>query len=749
MDHIASCLLDTDPEPDLDDLSFGLNNYIAKAVVTPQDANNESIGRSSSPSGDKPFAWRMQQQPERKYQLFPSDKQIAAIPAKPLDPEQAYALAMSQSGEKSEKQTAVTGLRIRIKDHNNLVRRRKISVPELGPMTTVQEAAMDSPTIPGRPPIHERSISAPGSSWKPSTLGDCMTTGKTPPGGERPELRSAGRSNEELQQPETETARQPLSPKSLAPLVIPTSNPSAPRTAQQVPLSRLRSGSTPVEGSSRLARIDDSPRGKTPFTPLSASLTTPRSAATTFTTASTLPTPVSAPGESRESPRPWEKPTTHPPAGTQKAVPPEPSSATPKVESSDPLQNHAHGHRRHQSESGSIMDRGRPRKRSEAGAALGTGPKRSGSKRSKSTERQAFERLPKGWKADDAVNVLSPPEVATLQRQALQQAARFEVLRKEDVDSLSRVCTPLHPPSLSLSPCCPPSTDVNTQELRHLDERTEYLRHTYMSLRSGRRNLHTRVCQYLRSARTAKFSHEAFLKQEEALAELDTSIDEWASKLEQAENRRTRVRQKLLEHVAAAVTLGSPTGSVVGVSESLQLALGVVRPLNAASISTPPRSPAKASFTPASSSSPSPHRAHVPSTILEQPLVEEAADMDTNKAAEEGTKTRRAETIRVYADLDIPALLKDVENTIAKMGGPDASAEGSSCTPLTEAERRQICRTLSHDALNGGAPARKPPPVSKLAEKPSSSSLTSSATAPAPEPALEEVFLTSAVFKPS
>ncbi|KAL2178001.1 Up-regulated during septation-domain-containing protein [Thermothelomyces heterothallicus CBS 202.75] len=727
MDHIASCLLDTDPEPDLDDLSFGLNNYIAKAVVTPQDANNESIGRSSSPSGDKPFAWRMQQQPERKYQLFPRDKQIAAIPGKPLDPEQAYALAMSQSGEKSEKQTAVTGLRIRVKDHNNLVRRRKISVPELGPMTTVQEAAMDSPTIPGRPPIHERSISAPGSSGKPCTLGDCMTTRKTPPGGERPQLRSAGRSNEELQRPGAETARQPLSPKSLAPLVIPTSNASAPRTAQQVPLSRLRSGSTPVEGSARLARIDDSPRGKTPFTPLSASLTTPRSAATTFTTfttASTLPTPVSAPAENRGSPRPWEKPTTHPPTGTQKAVPPEPSSATPKVESSDPLQNHAHGHRRHQSESGSIMDRGRPRKRSDAGAALGTGPKRSVSKRSKSTERQAFERLPKGWKADDAVNVLSPPEVATLQRQALQQAARFEVLRKEDVDSLSR-------------------------ELRHLDERTEYLRHTYMSLRSGRRNLHTRVCQYLRSARTAKFSHEAFLKQEEALAELDTSIDEWASKLEQAENRRTRVRQKLLEHVAAAVTLGSPTGSIVGVSESLQLALGVVRPLNAASISTPPRSPAKASFTPASSSSPSPHRAHVPSTILEQPLVEEAADMDTNEAAEEGSKPRRAETIRVYADLDIPALLKDVENTIANMGGPDPSAEGSSCTPLTEAERRQICRTRSHDALNGGAPARKPPPVSKLAEKPSSSSLTSSATAPAPEPAPQDIFLTSAVFKPS
>lgn len=288
------------------------------------------------------------------------------------------------------------------------------------------------------------------------------------------------------------------------------------------------------------------------------------------------------------------------------------------------------------------------------------------------------------------------------------------------------------------------------QELRHLDERCEYLRHTYVSLRAGRRNLHTRICQYLRSARTAKFSHEAFLKQEEALAELDTSIDEWVSKLEQAENRRTRVRQKLLEHVAAAVTLGSPPGAVVGVSESLQLALGVVRPLTAANISTPPRSPVKTSFTPAQSSSPSPHRAHVPSTILEQPLVEEAADMDAKEATEEGAKTRRAETIRVYADLDIPALLKDVENTIANMGNSDASsAETSTCAPLTDAERRQLCRTLSHDALNGGAHARKPPPVSKLAEKPSSASLASSATTPAPEPAPEEMILPSTVFKPS
>lgn len=83
------------------------------------------------------------------------------------------------------------------------------------------------------------------------------------------------------------------------------------------------------------------------------------------------------------------------------------------------------------------MERGRPRKRSEkVGAAP---PKRTASKRSKSAERRAFEQLPKGWTASDAVKMMDQSEAAAVQKQALQQAARFEVLRKEDVDSLSWV----------------------------------------------------------------------------------------------------------------------------------------------------------------------------------------------------------------------------------------------------------------------------------------------------------------------
>ncbi|KAK3308037.1 Up-regulated during septation-domain-containing protein [Chaetomium strumarium] len=667
------------------------------------------------------------QHPERKYQLFPKDRPAATAPCKALDPEQAFALAMAQNSDRNEKTTGGTGLRIRIKEHN-LIRRRKISVPELGPMTTVQETPMDSPTIPGRPPIHERSISAPGTSWKPYCLGDfTMASGRTQTADDKPELRSACNSNGEPQpqRPENE-ARQPLSPKMLRPLVIPTSNAPAPRLARQISVNRLRSGTAPGEGPIRPARPEDSPRTRTPFTPLSASLTTPRSAATTAMTTSTLPTPLSAPIECRASPKSWEKPVNCVVLKTAKETTPD-VSTTPKAELNDPMESVPHWHRRHQSESGSIMERGRPRKRSETcGAAT---VKRTGSKRSKSSDRRAFEQLPKGWKASDAVNVLSPPEVASLHKQAVQQAARFEVLRKEEVDCLSR-------------------------ELRHLDERTEYLRRTYTSLRAGRRNLHTRICQYLRSPRTAKFSHDSMLKQEEALAELDSSIDEWVNKLEQAENRRTRVRQKLLEHVAAALTLAPPKGDIVGVSESLQAALGV-RPLNAVDLSTPPRSPTKVSSHTNSPSSPSPHRvAHVPSTILEQPLSEEAAAADEAKEGEDkGGETkaplRRAETIRIYADNDVYALLADVEHTITNMGSGDTSAR-EPAEALSDAERRKLCRALSHDVLNG-SPAKKPLPLSKLAEKPSSSSLASAVTVPpAAEPATEEVpvYLTSAVFKP-
>lgn len=225
----------------------------------------------------------------------------------------------------------------------------------------------------------------------------------------------------------------------------------------------------------------------------------------------------------------------------------------------------------------------------------------------------------------------------------------------------------------------------------------------------------------------AKFSHDSMLKQEEALAELDASIDDWVCKLEQAENRRTRVRQKLLEHVAAAATL--PNAATAIASESLQQAMGIRPP---PLISTPPRSPTKPTFAQhTASNSPSPQRvvAQVPSTILEQPLVEEEAASEVLSAAIRRTGT---ESIRVYADSDVYALLADVENEITKM----SSAAGMT-TPMSEDERKQLHRARSHELLNSLASSgtsSPPPPSPPLKDSPVTDS--------------EAVFLTSAVFRP-
>ncbi|GKT60343.1 hypothetical protein ColTof4_00476 [Colletotrichum tofieldiae] len=705
MAHIATCMLGVDGEPTT-------LPYIAKPPSPLPPMEPTQRPPPPPPTEHKPFVWRMHQPETRKYQLFPKERQHRP-PGKSLDPEQAFALAMGQN-DKTEKPCSSSGsLRLRIKEHN-LIRRRKVSIPELGPMTTVQEVPMDSPTIPGRPPLHERSVSAPGhhikqhkssSSASPTAAADANTSAYTTPACS-PERHQRSAS-------ETQTPRQPASPKQLAPLVIPTHIGNVPRLAKQISHSRMRSGSSGYDTGQLSARTDDSPRSqsRTPYTPLTAStaLTTPLSACHSIQSATT---PVSAPiMEARDSPKPWENNAT-PTAmisgqySTDASVAPETDAA------SRPF---VHAHRRGQSESGSIMDRGRPRKRSDV--RNNNGPlKRSCSTRNKSAERRAFEELPTGWRAGEAANHMEQGELAALQKQAFGQASRFEVLRKEDVELLSR-------------------------ELRQLDERTDYLRRTYNSLRAGRRNLHSRMCQYLRSPRTARFSTDSMLKQEEALAELDTSIDDWVNKLEQAENRRTRVRQKLLEHVAAAATL--PTPAAAAASESLQLAMGIRAPPQAGvgNISTPPRSPTKNAFSShAAHSSPSPQRvvAQVPSTVVEQSAVEETPTAPANNKHESAFNHRRIgmESIRIYADSDVYALLADVENEITKMSA--AANLPESTAALSDDERKEIHRARSHEALSG-----LPTDVE---------STVSSPRVPSPpakdSPADgEAIFLTSAVFR--
>lgn len=185
----------------------------------------------------------------------------------------------------------------------------------------------------------------------------------------------------------------------------------------------------------------------------------------------------------------------------------------------------------------------------------------------------------------EASRRMSDADKKLLHKQAYDQAGNFEVLNKRDVASLSR-------------------------ELRALDERCDYLRKTYKSLRAGRQKLHGRMISYLKRGETVIFSRESLLKQEEALAELDISIDEFILKLEQAENRRLRLRQKLLEHVAAAIVL-SPTRDDVAQT-------------------TPPRSPVKVE---------SPARA----------------------------QRKETESIKIYADGHVLNLFSDIEKAIGKM----------------------------------------------------------------------------------
>jgi hypothetical protein len=86
------------------------------------------------------------------------------------------------------------------------------------------------------------------------------------------------------------------------------------------------------------------------------------------------------------------------------------------------------------------MDRGRPRKRSDP-RNNHTVHSKNDSKPPKSAERKAFEELPKGWKPSEVVEHMSSQDMTTLRKQAISQVERFEILRPEDVESLSKVRT--------------------------------------------------------------------------------------------------------------------------------------------------------------------------------------------------------------------------------------------------------------------------------------------------------------------
>ncbi|RCI09071.1 hypothetical protein L249_5102 [Ophiocordyceps polyrhachis-furcata BCC 54312] len=562
MAHIASCLASPGHPPDL-----------PPPPPPPSQASK------------KPHLWRMlsvDSQP--RYQLFPREKPAATTATADSRPRPAAS------------------------------RRRKVTVPDLGPMTTVHEVPMDSPTIPGLPPLHECGPDSADEDEAP-----------IPP------------------------------PKDAKPLSIPQRPAPAPFLRTLKSAGSLKVAAKPQSDEPSWTPCSDADRVITPShsTP---DLSLPRSAATDGTSSTTLTTPVSAAltEPQRVSPRPWDG------------------------------QDHdsSRRHRRWISDSSGMKDRGRSRRRVETSEH---GSKKAGrdAGRDQAPDRCVFEALPRGWRPHHAVGQIGVDDAASLQYQAHRQAERFEVLKKEDVEALSR-------------------------EIRKMDERTEHMRSTYAALRAQRRNMHSRIRQYLSSPRVG-FNFESMLKQEERLADLDASIDDCVSELDRVENRRTRVRQKLLEHVAAANLL--PVLATSGDAEA-------VRSPTLRHLSTPPRSPSSQAAVPPSGGNDD-HDDHgstaesassTNAKLKRKPLLElepvpepesdaepeqldpEPAPRHSRVSSVRSPRRPGVESIRVYMGGDVFTLLADVEKDFSKLSDeemkntksvPAADSPSSMYSPAT------------------------------------------------------------------
>lgn len=218
--------------------------------------------------------------------------------------------------------------------------------------------------------------------------------------------------------------RRPLSPKSLAPLIIPASmgNPPERVVVKKSSFSMFRSGrGTPPTVPPKSPRLDGraSPYPRAPYTPY-----TPISASTSCLSASLTGTPLSGLPENPQ-PNSYTAPVSARSNTAHNRTPPD--TANTKAPSDT-------GKRREQSDT-SVMERGRPTRRRRESDAVQS----SMNKRSASEEQKVFATLPPGVRAVDANVALGETEVNSLLAQALGQAARFEVLSMKDVKSLSRV----------------------------------------------------------------------------------------------------------------------------------------------------------------------------------------------------------------------------------------------------------------------------------------------------------------------
>lgn len=78
------------------------------------------------------------------------------------------------------------------------------------------------------------------------------------------------------------------------------------------------------------------------------------------------------------------------------------------------------------------------------------------------------------------------------------------------------------------------------------------------------------------------------LQKVETLADLDETIDEWAKKLERAEDQRLRTRQRLLEHIAAVLVIPSIVDTKQATNGGLEVCREHTPPQSPESLKSPP-----------------------------------------------------------------------------------------------------------------------------------------------------------------
>ncbi|CRG91854.1 hypothetical protein PISL3812_08908 [Talaromyces islandicus] len=448
-------------------------------------------------------------------------------------------------------------------------------------MSTVHHPRMDSPTIPGRFPLHERSWSAPEESTT-SLLSGASKSTPIPepcilfPGRDEDIQAAAAAINDRLMSSAGKTQK-PEPPSSLDVSQIPLKRgnddqdkppvpPKSPSLATRLATAAQQGGlaSKYNPSSSKISLQIDTKVTQAELTKSTGHITSqerrPGNPDPRASTALGFFPPVAKPSQPHKR---SESACSHfpKPSLNRKPVPQQEQGTGP-----------------------SVINRGRPNKRRVPFKSTGV-------------EQVSFVPLPSGFDVVEAKEQLLSSEVDKLHLQARNQAQRFKILKYSDVRQLSL-------------------------ELRVFDERHEYLRNTHQTLRLGRSHLHERMIAFLRSPRSTTNFRDIMLRQEKALAELDHTIDEWYLKLEQVENRRSRVRQILLEHIAGSLMMASSSSSSSpSPSSSAQLRQQT----------TPPQSP----------------------TVPDAEVARESIKI----YAESG----------VYADADIEDLLADIEQQMEEM----------------------------------------------------------------------------------